>query len=580
MRLNLSKYNTLRNQMLVGYLLVMLLILGVVAAVTFASVSEMLRSNAEKNIQQTAVQANGRLEAVLQQFNSLTLQVATNGYVQNLLLGELNGKPASFTEKQNLPSIINTIPMFADGVQSVELFNHDRYRLYPLDNNLLDAEVQPDWIQRAIEAKGDLTWFGLDPANPNTLLAVRLVTLVNQNFDPGGYLIVRVNREAFALKIADLQGNRGMLLADNDGEPIASSLPELAPEQASELIRSQSNTAVIESRKYMVVRTTSEITGWTLLILTPMSEITSGISVLRNIIAASAGGGSLLYVLISLLLSTLIAKPIFKLIRSMRSARLGVLKQVDNLSSSIEIRELNRTYNEMVDNINNLIRLVYEKEILQSRTELKALQAQINPHFLFNTLEALYRSLLEKNEEELADFVLSMSELFRYTIANPKQDEWVTLRDEMEHIERYLRIMKTRLGDRLRWNITLPSYLAEHPIPKLIIQPLVENAITHGVERRIGTGNIAVSAALADNDDYLIISVRDDGMGMSEDTLQSIRNSLTSGNVPSAKGSGVGIANVNRRIQLYYDEYDPEVGLRIKSRSSEGTLVQIWLPYD
>ncbi|WP_276356334.1 cache domain-containing sensor histidine kinase [Cohnella caldifontis] len=579
MRLNFSKYNTLRNQMLIGYLLVMVLILSFVASVTFASVSDMLRNNAEKNIQQTAVQANGRLEGVLQQINSLSLQVATNIYVQNLLLGELNGKPASFTEKQNLPAIINTVPIYADGVMSVELFNHNRYRLYPLDNNLLEAEVQPDWIQRTIDAKGDLVWFGIDPADPNALLAIRLVTMVNQNFETGGYLLVRINREVFELRDSVLQGSHGMLLADNDGEIITSSVPGLTPDQAAELMRSRDKTADIGSRRYMVVRTTSEITGWTLLILTPISEITNGISVLRNVIVVSAGVGSLLYVIISLLLSTVIAKPIFKLIRSMRSTRLGVLKQVDNLSSTIEIRELNRTYNEMVDNINNLIRLVYEKEILQSRTELKALQAQINPHFLFNTLEALYRSLLEKNEEELAEFVLAMSELFRYTITNPKNDEWVALREEMDHIERYLRIMKTRLGDRLRWDISLPPFLSEYPIPKLIVQPLVENAITHGVERRIGTGNISVAVTLSENEEYLIISVQDDGRGMDEETLSKIQNALTSGNVPSAKGSGMGIANVERRIQLYYDERDPAVGIEISSREGEGTLVRIQLPY-
>lgn len=100
----------------------------------------------------------------------------------------------------------------------------------------------------------------------------------------------------------------------------------------------------------------------------------------------------------------------------MRSTRLGILKPIENVSSTMEIQELNYSYNKMVDNINELIQLVYEKELSRSHTELKALQAQINPHFLFNTLDVLYWSLLDRDEDQLAEYVVAMSDLFRYTI--------------------------------------------------------------------------------------------------------------------------------------------------------------------
>ena len=123
----------------------------------------------------------------------------------------------------------------------------------------------------------------------------------------------------------------------------------------------------------------------------------------------------------------MITRPILRLMRAMRNTRQGVLTPNLTQSYTTELNDLNVTYNQMVDNMNRLIKLVYEKEMIQSRTELHALQAQIHPHFLYNTLEALYWSLQEKDEEDLADLVVSMSDLFRYVIGNPNKDVWVAL---------------------------------------------------------------------------------------------------------------------------------------------------------
>src|SRR5689334_5431076 len=141
--------------------------------------------------------------------------------------------------------------------------------------------------------------------------------------------------------------------------------------------------------------------------------------------------GVLLFLILTFILSTMITSPILNLIKAMRGAKYGSLKPIPVTSSTLEINELNNTYNQMVAYLNELIEVVYEKEIIQSRTELKALQAQINPHFLFNTLEALYWALEDKDEEELSQVVVAMSGLFRYVINRADDDEWVTVADEL-----------------------------------------------------------------------------------------------------------------------------------------------------
>lgn len=586
------EWNTLRNQMLVGFLGVMIIILCVVGVFTFDSVSRLLKNNAEKHIQQTAVEANGRLEAVLNQIDSLTTQVATNAYVQKVLLNEQSGKRATFAERQALLSSIKIVQTYADGITSVELYSGDNRRLFPLDEGRLDKKVGQEWIARAKEGKGRMVWIGKDPLEPNTVLAIRSVSLMDHWFTHGGYVLVRMDREAFRLS-ESLSGDGGretMLVVGPNYSLIASSAPIFNAGAIRPLVEAEETVVSIGKEKYMLVKQSSEVTGWIFLILTPVSAITEGISVLRTAILMSAGLGTLLFIVLSFPMSTIITRPVFKLIKTMRGARLGGLKPTTRISSTIEINELNHTYNQMVEHMNELIELVYEKELIQSRTELKALQAQIHPHFLFNTLEALYWSLQEKQEEELAEYVIAMADLFRYTITGPNKEEWVTLGDELEHIERYLLIMKMRLGDRIAWSVsTSPAYAAVR-MPKLLIQPLVENAILHGIEGRIGPGTVTIRVEPAGDGIHLGISVEDDGRGMDEETLRSVNRALESGQSPPSKGTGMGIFNVRQRLKIYYgrgggraggETERPgrlEPGLSVSSGSGEGTRVTITIP--
>jgi two-component system, sensor histidine kinase YesM len=232
----------------------------------------------------------------------------------------------------------------------------------------------------------------------------------------------------------------------------------------------------------------------------------------------------------------------------------------------------------MADNINALIKLVYEKELVQSQTELRALQAQINPHFLYNTLEAFYWSLSDKGEEELADLVVAMSHMFRYVIGGSGKQEWVTIGDELEHIERYLHIMRMRFGLRLFWSVDCPDSCRATPIPKLLIQPLVENAIVHGIEGKVegGTIRIAIEELGQQDGHRLAVIVEDNGAGMEAKALESLLLSIRSGTPVSTKGTGLGLRNVKRRLELYYQ--NQAGALSVESTPGAGTVVQFELP--
>ncbi|WP_311283409.1 sensor histidine kinase [Paenibacillus macerans] len=575
-----KRWFTLKNQIFVGFMLAMVLVLTLASILTYTQGSALLETNAEKHIGQTALQANGRLDALLAQIKTLSTQVATDGSIQQLLLSEVEGTKTPFSARQSLLSILGNYQSYVTGIKSLELYTTDYRRLFPLNDIPLQDTIDPKWIAAADRGKGELVWIGADPRDPSSVLALRRVSLIDRWFSSGGYLMVRIDRTYFQLQ-EQMNGGGGeyILLVDGNLHTIASNFGQSAGAlNLSELLANEGKNITIGGQEFIEVKQKSEPTGWTLVFFTPVSYVTSGISALRTAVLVSGAIGVLLFLIMSLLLSTMITRPIFKLIKAMRGARFGVLQPNPMFSNTMEINELNNTYNQMVDNMNELIRVVYEKELLQSRTELKALQAQINPHFLFNTLEAFYWSLEDKGEEELAGLVVSMSSLFRYIISRPNQGEWVTVEEELEHVEHYLQLMDIRLGERLTWSIEAGSF-GNVKIPKLLIQPLVENAILHGVETKEGQGMVTVNVSPSGREGCVKITVRDNGPGMDEETLRKLRQALDGGPALSSKGTGFGIVNVQRRLRLYFDkEQAARPGLDVFSRPGEGTVVSFEIP--
>ena len=203
------------------------------------------------------------------------------------------------------------------------------------------------------------------------------------------------------------------------------------------------------------------------------------------------------------------------------------------------------------------------------KAEFELLQAQINPHFLYNTLDAIVWSAEAGNQKQVVKMVGSLSEFFRTSLNKGK--EIVTVREELQHVRSYLEIQQIRYQDILSYEIDVPEELNNYLIPKITIQPLVENALYHGIKNRRGGGKISVTGTL-EEEDY-IIKVTDDGIGMDEERLEQVRKGLTDQDPDSNKIYG--LYNVNERIRL---EFGEEYGISIDSAYEKGTTMTIRLP--
>lgn len=222
---------------------------------------------------------------------------------------------------------------------------------------------------------------------------------------------------------------------------------------------------------------------------------------------------------------------------------------------------------------------MYSKN-LKMEAELHALQNQINPHFLYNTLEVIRGRALVQNAQDIADMTEALATIFRYNINRP--GDVATLQEEIDNVRNYMLIQNCRLGDRFRFETEIEDVedgILTHVLPVLTLQPLVENAIYHGINERIGGGRIRLKAYLTQRD--LLIIISDNGKGMDDVTLQEIHRKLVgaSEGLPvekkTGRGTGIALTNVNQRIKFYFGK---EYGLDVKSTLGIGTTITITIP--
>ena len=267
-------------------------------------------------------------------------------------------------------------------------------------------------------------------------------------------------------------------------------------------------------------------------------------------------------------LTSSIMKPVRGLQDCMNQVEAGNLKAYYDVNSSKdEIYSLGLSYNKMLDEIANLIERIYQEQSEKRTAEMAVLQAQIKPHFLYNTLDNLKWMAKKQGAEDVAKTITSLSSLFRIFLSNGQ--EMIRIVDEFKHTKSYLQIQSMRYKEKLSYSITLDDEIKSLYIIKIIIQPLVENAIYHGIKPKVGNGHISIEGRMLDG--FIQITVSDNGVGMAKDRLDSLNETLSS----LDHSEHFGIVNTLRRIRTVYGK---DGDLSIESVEAEGTRVIVRLP--
>lgn len=265
-----------------------------------------------------------------------------------------------------------------------------------------------------------------------------------------------------------------------------------------------------------------------------------------------------------------ITRPIRKLSEVTDQVAKGNLDVRSEVKGGVEVSMLSDSLNTMIDKINELLDQVTKEQVRLRKAEFEVLQSQINPHFLYNTLDAITWLAESGEQKKVVSMVGSLSEFFR-TALNGGRDI-ITIEEELQHVRSYLEIEQVRYQDILRYEISVPEELNKYLIPKITIQPLVENALYHGIKNKRGPGMILIKAKK--EKDFFIIQIEDNGIGIEEERLEQVRAGIRD-KVLTGKDI-YGLYNVNERIRLNFGE---KYGIFIESVHGEKTVVSVILPY-
>ena len=327
----------------------------------------------------------------------------------------------------------------------------------------------------------------------------------------------------------------------------------------------------IKGAGYQIIAQASQYTGWKTIGVFPLNEIMGQVSTIRYYSLIIAGVTVLVALIASFFFTGSIARPVIELRSLMKEAEEGNLAVRFEGGKEDEIGHLGKSFNTMIEEIQKLIDMVYKEQQSKREAELRALHEQIKPHFLYNTLDTIQWMAQEHGAADIVQVVGALTSLFRIGISRGR--EMISVREELEHVRSYLIIQKARYEDKFDFTISTEDGVLSCMVLKLTLQPLVENAIYHGIKERRGHGSISVEALRRDG--MLVLRVKDDGVGMSPVKLEEVRAQLNATH-PHGEGlEGYGVHNVHERIQL---SFGTRYGLRFESALDRGTTVEILYP--
>lgn len=322
--------------------------------------------------------------------------------------------------------------------------------------------------------------------------------------------------------------------------------------------------STIHGTRYLTVYYTSDQTGWTTSVTIPLSKILYKVQQNSRALMVT----TLILLAIALFVATFfshaLTKPLKSMVRLMRKVQHGNLDVWISPKYNDEIGMLGSHFNRMILRVKDLLTEIKLTEKRKQTADMRALQSQINPHFIYNTLESI-RMLAESNDDpRVAKLTYLLGNQMRYSIV--RSGDPVTIRQELEHVRNYFDLLAIRFPDKFRLIMDVPEPYLGLSVLKLVFQPIVENSVFHGLERKPGLGTITITASR--EQDHVVFVIGDDGVGMDADTVQQLNRSLKHGD--SGGAFGIGLHNVAERVRLHYGG---SCGLEVESEPGHGTRV-------
>lgn len=560
-------------QLTASFMACMAMLLVFVAASLITPLSDLLEQNAIDRTKETVLQSVSTMNIFVDRLLS-TLYFSTT-----VLPDDVDGGVDGWVGQMNLIKKSNS------DVLSIALFHQDGSLLGSTGASAVSAAPEEiretEWFQKALNWGGTVTYFSA-PHVQHLFSGQRtyVITLARSVFyqkgeqTAQGVVLMDVEYSSFSSLIDNVTlGSSGYIyVLDRQGELIAHPRLQLiysglAEENLTELSRFWVGQGrdEMDGRERVLISATLDQTRWRMVGVAYIDELLALQNTFVRLIMAVLVCAVLLSVAVATVMSYRLMRPIRRFAGSISRVESGDLNVTIPETGFREVRDISAAFNRMLARIRALMDQIVQEQEKKRLYELNALQAQINPHFLYNTLDSIIWMEERGRNREAIVMVSSLAKFFRISISKGRSE--ITVREELEQVRNYLIIQKMRFKDKFTYEITCDEAALGETTVKLIVQPMVENVINHAIDETQSEAlHISIHAGVTE--DELIFTVADDGVGMPPEVVEQLL-------VAPAGKSGIGIKNVHERIQLTYGE---QYGLKVESVEDEGTTVIIRLP--
>jgi len=486
-------------------------------------------------------------------------------------------------------SFINSIKRGANSVYLFDTYGNSYYSIVSggIRNNL--EQSYKYWISELEHSRGEAVLLHTEKYISNLQSEKYAFSVVrkimDRNLQPIGLIAIDAGISVVDDQMMELdQVTKGTsLIVDELGNVIYDSQKQWIASNRSdqELIREAklehgSFYRTEADKQWLNIYSTSESTDWKVITSIPVQELTSETAAVKRVIWITTAIAIVISIAVAIILSLAITRPLRVMARLMKRVQEGNFQVKFPVKYRDEVGMLGSQFNRMTVRLDQLVQDIYEMETNKNKAELQALQNQINPHFMYNTLETI-RMSAEMNDDSLtSDMIATLGKLLRYSIGS--LDGHTVLKDELLHVQHYVELLNYRYPDRFELVCLVDEELWNETVIKLMLQPIVENAIYHGLDESKEKMRITIQSKVLQQQLALIIS--DDGIGIDEERLIELNTGLnaSTNTTEDRKGTGgIGLKNVNDRIKLQYGQ---QYGLIVNSVAEQGTEVVLLLPVE
>lgn len=566
-------------------------VLLLVAVGGYMILSKSAVNETEKTMMTVMERMKSQVELVIEETENLSRNIIYSAEVQELLEEGLAGEKYPFTTE--VAYFINSFIVNREYIESVVIMGEEE-TLFSTEKAYTNVsgtkQIGQKWWYPYLESSGEpYEWYAQalsgekeEKLKQNHIMLTRSIRSLSDYKTHIGRMMIYIKESYLEDIWENLQWGEttNLWIVNKEGEIVLSNLPQIDYSYLLEQIEGIEGTELItvEGKKFLVGNTVLKTDNWRLMIATPFSEVDSGLTMVKGQILMVALIAFLVILLVAIFTATTMARPIRLLAQAMdvyhgrlpEEEALGIQEYNDRKD---EVGAIYRSYQKMTERIETLIKEIYLKDLEKKDAELALLETQINPHFLYNTLDSINWMALANEQEEISEMVTALSDTFRLSLTK-NSSSFVSVEQEIQYIEGYMTIQKFRYGDRLSCTYEVEETAKSMEMLRFILQPVVENSLKHGIDKLENGGCIVIR--LQCDGDKLLWSIINDGVGIDLEKMDRLLFFDTENTeYLSFDSEGYGIQNINRRIKIVHGK---EYGIRYEIMEGNRTACHICLP--